>query len=119
MSVLNQMSNSLSGWGLWIALVGACLGTYFCRAIGVFLSRSINQESELFRWLAAVTYAMVAALTIRLIVMPLGLMATVPLWIRILICVLAIGVMVSNPAKRLVPALLTGTLLMVGYGVIR
>ena len=32
---------------------------------------------------------------------------------------LAIGVMVSNPAKRLVPALLTGTLLIVGYGVIR
>jgi len=52
-------------------------------------------------------------------VMPLGLMATVPLWIRILICVFAMGVMVSKPAKRLVPALLTGTLLMVGFGVIR
>jgi hypothetical protein len=51
--------------------------------------------------------------------MPLGLMATVPFWVRILICALAIGVIVSNPAKRLVPALLTGTLLMVGYGVIR
>jgi branched-subunit amino acid transport protein len=114
-----MMNTALSGWGLWIALIGACLGTYFCRAIGVFLSQSINQEGEIFRWLAAVTYAMVAALTIRLIVMPLGLMATVPLWVRILICVLAIGVMVSNPAKRLVPALLTGTLLMVGYGVIR
>lgn len=119
MEALNQMSESLSGWGLWIALVGACLGTYFCRAIGVFLSQSINQESEIFRWLAAVTYAMVAALTIRLIVMPLGLMATVPLWVRILICALAIGMMVSHSAKRLVPALLTGTLLMVGYGVIR
>jgi branched-subunit amino acid transport protein len=119
MEAFNQMSDSLSGWGLWIALIGACLGTYFCRAIGVFLSKSINQESEIFRWLAAVTYAMVAALTIRLIVMPLGLMATVPLWVRILVCALAIGVMVSNPAKRLVPALLTGTLLMVGYGVIR
>ena len=119
METLNQMSDSLSGWGLWIALVGACLGTYFCRAIGVFLSQSINQDSEIFRWLAAVTYAMVAALTIRLIVMPLGLMATVPLWIRILICVFAMGVMVSKPAKRLVPALLTGTLLMVGFGVIR
>jgi hypothetical protein len=119
MEALNQMSDSLSGWGLWIALAGACLGTYFCRAIGVFLSQSINQESEIFRWLAAVTYAMVAALTVRLIVMPLGLMATVPLWVRTLICVLAIGVMVSNPAKRLVPALLTGTLLMLTYGVIR
>jgi len=119
MSPMDTMSNALSGWGLWIALVGACIGTYFCRAIGVMLSQSINQESEIFRWLAAVTYTMVAALTIRLIVMPLGLMATVPLWIRILICALAIGVMVSKPSKRLVPALLTGTLLMVGYGVIR
>jgi branched-subunit amino acid transport protein len=119
MNTMDTMANALSGWGLWIALVGACLGTYFCRAIGVLLSNSINQDSEIFRWLAAVTYAMVAALTVRLIVMPLGLMATVPLWIRILICALAMGVMISKPEKRLVPALLTGTLLLVGYGVIR
>ena len=118
-SAMHAMTNALSGWGLWIALVGACIGTYLCRAIGVFLSQSINQDSEIFRWLAAVTYAMVAALTVRLIVMPLGLMATVPLWIRILICALSIGVMISKPTKRLVPALLIGTLLMVGYGVIR
>ena len=117
--MMNTLSSALSGWGLWIALAGACLGTYFCRAIGVLLSNSINQDSEIFRWLAAVTYAMVAALTVRLIVMPLGLMATVPLWIRILICVIALGVMVSKSTKRLVPALLAGTLLMVGYGVIR
>ena len=119
MNTVHHMADALSGRGLWIALVGACLGTYICRAIGVLLSNSINQESESFRWLSAVTYTMVAALTIRLIVMPLGLMATVPLWIRILICALSIGVMVSKPTKRLVPALLTGTLLMVGYGVIR
>jgi hypothetical protein len=62
---------------------------------------------------------MVAALTVRLIVMPLGLMATVPLWIQILICALSIGVMISKPTRRLVPALLTGTLLMVSYGVMR
>ncbi len=61
---------------------------------------------------------MVAALTIHLIVMPLGLMASVPLWIRLLICALSIGVMISKPTRRLVPALLTETLLMVGYGVI-
>ena len=119
MGAMDAMTNALSGWGLWVALVGACLGTYFCRAIGVLLSQSINQDSEIFRWLAAVTYAMVAALTVRLIVMPLGLLATVPLWIRLLICALSVGVMVSKPTKRLVPALLTGTLLMVSYGVIR
>jgi hypothetical protein len=62
---------------------------------------------------------MVAALTVRLIVLPLGLLDTVPLWIRILICVISISIMLSKPQQRLVPALLIGTLLMVSYGVIR
>jgi branched-subunit amino acid transport protein len=109
----------LQGWGLWLALAGACLGTYVCRAIGVMLSGRINQDSEIYRWLSAVTYAMVATLTVRLILFPIGLMANVPAWIRILICVLSIGVMISKPTKRLVPALLTGTLLMLAYGIVR
>ena len=113
------MDSALQGWGLWIALLGATIGTYFCRAIGVLLSKRINQDSEIFRWLAAVTYAMVAALTVRMILMPVGLLSTVPVWIRIVICVLSIGVMVSRPTRRLVPALLTGTLLVLSYGVMR
>jgi branched-subunit amino acid transport protein len=112
------MHTVLQGWGLWLALIGACIGTYICRAIGVMLSGRINQESEIFRWVAAVTYAMVAALTVRMILLPIGLLATVPLWIRLLICILSVGVMMSRPTRRLVPALLTGTLLMVTYGVI-
>lgn len=102
---------------MWWVLIAACLGTYICRAVGVKLSGHISTESEIFKWLSCVTYAMVAALTVRLIVMPTGLMATVPLWIRLMICMLALGVMVSKPTKRLVPALLTGTILMLIYGV--
>ena len=56
------MHNMLSGWSLGAALIGACVGTYICRAIGVLLSSHIHQDSEIFRWLSAVTYAMVAAL---------------------------------------------------------
>ncbi len=111
-----MMHQALTGWSLWLALLGACVGTYLCRAVGVTLSSRINQDSEIFRWLAAVTYAMVAALTVRLIFLPIGLLATVPAWIRIAICALSIAVMLSKPTRRLVPALLTGTLLMVSYG---
>jgi branched-subunit amino acid transport protein len=103
--------------GLWSALIAACVGTYICRAIGVKLAGHINQESEIFRWLSAVTYAMVAALTIRLIAMPTGLLATVPLLVRLSICTLSVTVMVSSPKKRLVPALLTGTALMLMYSI--
>jgi branched-subunit amino acid transport protein len=113
------MAAHLQGWWVWIALASACIGTYLCRAIGVMLAGKINQDSEIFRWLSAVTYAMVAALTIRLIVLPIGLLDTVPLWVRILICALSLGIMLSKPQQRFVPALLIGTLLMVSYGVIR
>jgi branched-subunit amino acid transport protein len=113
------MNADMQGWGTWLALSAACVGTYICRAAGVKLSGHINQDSEVFRWLSAVTYAMVAALTVRMILMPLGLLATVPLGLRVLICALSLGVMVSHPQRRLVPALLTGTLLMLTYGVMR
>jgi branched-subunit amino acid transport protein len=114
-AILNH--TPLVGWSLWLALIGACVGTYLCRAVGVFFSKRIHPESEIFRWLSAVTYAMVAALTVRMILLPIGLLSTVPIWIRILICLLSVAVMMSKPSKRLVPALLTGTLLMISYGV--
>lgn len=101
------------------ALVAAGVGTYLCRAMGVKLSGHIHQESEIFRWLSAVTYAMVAALTVRLILLPIGLLQTVPVWVRIAICALSVAVMVSHPQRRLVPALLTGTLLMLMFGWLR
>jgi branched-subunit amino acid transport protein len=114
-----MMSASIQGWGLWTALAGACIGTYICRAMGVMLSGRINQDSEIFRWLGAVTYAMVAALTIKMILFPIGMLNTVPIWIRLLISILSIGVMISSPTRRLVPALLTGTILMISYGIFR
>ena len=113
------MNAEMQGWGVWLALSAACIGTYVCRAAGVKLSGHIHQDSEVFRWLSAVTYAMVAALTVRMILMPLGLLATVPVLLRVVICALSLALMVSSPQRRLVPALLTGTLLMLAYGVFR
>ena len=103
----------------WLALTAASIGTYVCRALGVMLSGRVSQESEFFRWLSAVTYAMVAALTIRLIFLPVGMLSTVPLYLRLIICAIAVGLMLINPNRRLVPALLIGTLLMVAVGIVQ
>lgn len=125
MSIFDSISQNLEtafaiqqGWDAWLALLAASVGTYICRAIGVKLSGQVNQDSEFFRWLSAVTYAMVAALTIRLIFLPVGLLSTVPLYLRVLVCILAVSVMISSANRRLVPALLTGTLLMITVGVL-
>ncbi len=100
----------------WLALIGASIGTYLCRAVGVMMAGRLNPESEIFRWLSAVTYAMVASLSVRLVILPVGPLATVPWWVRVGVCLLSVAVMMSRPQRRLVPALLTGTLLMMTYG---
>lgn len=113
------MIPNLDGWHTASALFLAAAGTYACRAGGVLLSGHINQESEIFKWLSAVTYSMIAALTVRLILMPTGALATVPVAVRILIGVVSLGVMLIKPGGRLVPALVTGTGLMLVYGLLR
>lgn len=109
------MKNELAWWG---ALLLAALGTYFWRGLGVLLSGHINQEGEFFRWLSAVTYAMVAALTFRLIILPVGILEEVPLLFRILFSVIAVIVMMSKPG-RMVPSLIVGSLLMIAFGFLR
>ena len=116
---LNSAFAVEQGMWEWLALIAASIGTYVCRAVGVMLSGRVSQESEFFRWLSAVTYAMVAALTIRLIFLPVGMLSTVPLYLRLIICAIAVGVMLINPSRRLVPALLIGTLLMVAVGIVQ
>lgn len=113
------MIPALDGWHTAGALLLASVGTYVCRAGGVLLSGHINQDSEIFKWLSAVTYSMIAALTVRLILMPTGALATVPVTIRIAIAVVSLGVMLLRPGGRLVPALMTGTGLMLIYGLLR
>ena len=116
---LNSAFAVEQGMWEWLALIAASIGTYICRAVGVMLSGRVSQDSEFFRWLSAVTYAMVAALTIRLIFLPVGMLSTVPLYLRLVICAIALGVMLINPSRRLVPALLIGTLLMVAVGIVQ
>ena len=64
------MSLELSPLQTWGGLAIAAMGTYACRALGVMASGKINQDSEFFRWLSAVTYALVSALVVRMILVP-------------------------------------------------
>jgi len=105
----------LENWQLWTALLCACFGTYFCRSVGVILSGRVDQNSEFFYWLTCVTYAMVAAMTIRMVVFPLGLLSTIPLYVRIGVCAITVIVLLKDSKRRLGPALLIGILTLVTY----
>lgn len=64
---------------IWPYLILGAVVTYAWRGVGVLLSGRINADSPGMRWFAAVAYAMLAGLIIRLIVLPGGPMAHVPL----------------------------------------
>ena len=97
------MSVALSSLQVWSALAIAAAGTYACRALGVVVSDKINQDSEFFRWLSAVTYALVAALVVRMVLMPVGPLASVPAGWRVGFCAVSVLVMVVGTRRR--PAL--------------
>ena len=111
------MSVALSSLQVWSALAIAAAGTYACRALGVVVSDKINQDSEFFRWLSAVTYALVAALVVRMVLMPVGPLGTVPVGWRLGFCAVSLLVMVVGSRRRPALALFSGTALMLIYGI--
>jgi branched-subunit amino acid transport protein len=77
---------------LWLLILACGAGTYLWRGLGVLLSGRIAADSELFKWVACVAYAMVAGLIMRIMVMPTGLLAQSLLAERAAACAVALAV---------------------------
>jgi len=114
METLFDLPKNSELWG-WTVLILASLGTYLWRGLGVLLSEKLSQDSLLFRWITCVTYAMVSALVIRIIVLPVGILAQTPMIYRVISCSIALAIMVMRK-NNLVPAILAGTGLMILFG---
>ena len=74
------------GAGFWpylFIIVAGFAATDVWRYLGVFLSARINEDSEILRWVRAVATALVAGLVARLIVFPVGDLASAALSVRL------------------------------------
>ena len=76
----------------WLLVLAAAAITYVWRAAGVVVAGRFAADSALVRWVSCVAYAMLAGLFARMIVLPVGQLATVPLAARVGATVLAIVV---------------------------
>ncbi len=68
---------------LWLLLAGAIAATYVWRGLGVLLASRIDPEGSAFQWVTAVSYAMLAGLITRMVLMPAGPLVDTPLTFRI------------------------------------
>ncbi len=103
-----------SGAWPWLVLFAAVAGTYLWRGLGIALSGRLKRDSLLFQWITCVTYALLAALVIRIVILPVGMLAEVPLVFRLVSAGTAFAVMVARRGA-LVPALGVGTALMIAF----
>lgn len=72
-------------------LVLAAAPNIIMRAIGVFLSRGIDEGSEIFAFVRAVASALLAGVVGKLVVTPPGALAHLPLTVRALALGLAVA----------------------------
>ncbi|KAA3632567.1 MAG: AzlD domain-containing protein [Proteobacteria bacterium] len=93
---------------LWILIVLCALATFVWRLLGVAFARRIDPAGPLFQWITCVSYAMVAGLVFRMIVLPTNELAMVPLWIRLGSVAVAFAAYVAF-GSRLLPGVLAGS----------
>ena len=94
---------------LWLIVLACGAATFVWRLLGVLVTRRIDANGAFFRWVTCVSYAMVAGLIFRMILMPESELANVSLPIRISAVAIAFGAYYLFK-RRLVAGVLAGGL---------
>ena len=98
---------------LWLftVIVAAGLGSYLWRGLGVWLSGRVALDSPMLRWVTCVSYAMLAALVSRMLMIPEGPLTATPLIDRIIGCAVGLGTLFLLKRNTLAAVLIgAGTL---------
>jgi len=92
---------------LWMIVLGCAAATFVWRFLGVIVVRRIDANGAIFQWISCVSYAMVAGLIFRMIIMPESQLAGVSLAIRIVAVLIAFAAYFLF-RRRLVAGVLAG-----------
>lgn len=92
-----------------LLLVLACAaGTYVWRALGVAVAGRLDPNGEVFTWMACVALAMVAGLVSRMLIEPVGVLATTSLGVRLAATACGLVVYFVMTRRNLLAGVLTG-----------
>jgi branched-subunit amino acid transport protein len=73
----------MDGLAPWLIVLGGAAITYVWRALGVVVAGRFAPDGAAVRWVGCVAYAMLAGLFARMILLPAGQLAQVPLSLRV------------------------------------
>jgi len=92
---------------LWMIVLGCAAATFAWRFLGVIVVRRIDANGAIFQWISCVSYAMVAGLIFRMIMMPESQLAGVSMAIRVAAVAIAFAAYFLF-RRRLVAGVLAG-----------
>lgn len=103
---------------LWLLTAACAAVTYLPRAVGVLLAGRIRADSEIFRWIACVAYAMIAGLIVRTMVLPSGMLAETFLLDRAIACGLGVAAYFAG-RRNLIAGVVIGVGALIAFGYLR
>lgn len=83
--------NAASPETVWLVLAAGA-GTYFWRGLGVWIAGRIDVGGAWFQWFTCVAYALIAGLVMRVVLIPVGVLAGTTLTQRLIGIAIAFAV---------------------------
>lgn len=98
-----------------LVVLTAAAATFVWRALGAVLIGRIDPDGAVVRWFTLTSYALLAALVVRLLILPTGSLAELPPAVRL--GAMAVTLAVWWPTRRSpLPGVLAGTACIVAAG---
>ena len=85
----------MSSQFIYLSILAASLGTYFCRAFGVYSARNISTASPVFHWIKCVSIGVISAVIARIILFPEGILGEATSFSRISCTIIALVIYFS------------------------
>ena len=99
-------------WPYLLVIVFGFLPSEIWRVLAVFVSRGLNEQSEILQWVRAVAITLLAGVIAKLLFSPSGALAIVPLLGRL--SAILIGVAAFFATRRAIVGVLAGEVALIG-----
>ncbi len=103
-------------WPYVFILIVGWLPTDIWRWLGVVAAGRLKEDSEILIWVRAVATALVAGVIARLIVFPVGVLATAPVWVRVGAAAAGFSVGMAVPKSKILLGIMAAeAVLLLGW----
>ena len=96
-----------------LVILVTSLATYLSRFLGVVSSERMDIKSKIFRWFNCIAYAILAALIVRMIIFPAGVLSETSVYIRIIVLASMILLYFFTKKNLVYPTVLSAILLTI------